>query len=402
MSLIAIIGGWTSFGRLRGNDDDDWVDRLNHIYTVVLLVLFALFTGGGQYAGDPIQCWCPAHFTGSYVAYAKSYCWIKNTYYIPMHETIIPDNPSHREHELTYYQWIPLMLIFMAFLFKFPTFIWRMFAGYSGININKIVAMTADTQLGDYKKRDEQITNIALYLDRWLGTNRQYHSNIFVRMHQRASKFLFLCNKREGTFLTGLYLFIKFLFVLNVICHFFMLNAFMGGVFEMWGIEAINTLAHEAVTKESKRFPRVTLCDFQIRQLQNIQDYTVQCVLPLNLFNEKIFLLLWFWFVLVAIVTCASFLIWIWRSVFRRNRVQVVKKYLKISDKLQSPMDKKLCRQFADQFLRDDGVFLLRIIQNNSNDILMTDLVTKLWQIYQDKPAIKKAREDAHNGETYT
>lgn len=402
MSLYAIIGGWTSFSKLRGNDDDDWVDRLNHIYTVVLLVIFALFTGGGQYAGDPIQCWCPAYFTGSYVSYTKSYCWIKNTYYIPMHETITSDNASHQEHELTYYQWIPLMLLFMAFLFKFPSLIWRMLAGYSGININKIMEMTSATQLGDFKKRNEQITNIAVYLDRWLEANRQYHWNVFVRMRQRASKFCFLCNKREGTFLTGLYLLIKLLFLANVIGHFFMLNAFMGGVFDMWGIEAINNLAHEAVTKESKRFPRVTLCDFQIRQLQNIQDYTVQCVLPINLFNEKIFLFLWFWFVLVAVVTCASFLVWFWRTVFRGNRVQVVKKYLKISDKLQSPADKKLCKLFADQFLRDDGVFLLRIVQNNSNDILMTDLVTKMWQIYQDKPAIRKGREDEQNGDTYT
>jgi hypothetical protein len=125
-------------------------------------------------------------------------------------------------------------------------------------------------------------------------------------------------------------------------------------------------------------------------------------VLPINLFNEKIFTFLWFWFVLVAIITCASFLAWLWRSVFRRNRVNVVKKYLKISDNLQNPSDRKLCKRFADQYLRDDGVFLLRIVEFNSNDILMTDLVTKMWQIYQDKPMIKKEKESEQNGgETY-
>jgi len=402
MSVTAIIGGWASWNKLRGNDDDDWVDRLNHIYTVYILILFGIFIASGQYAGDPIQCWCPAHFTGSYVSYTKSYCWIKNTYYLPMHETISQDNDSHREQEITYYQWIPLILLFMAFMFKFPHFIWRMLAGFSGINLNKVVEMTATTQLVDRKKREQIIEQIAMYLDRWLESNRQYHWNVMVRMKQRASKFCFMCNKREGTFLTGLYLFIKVLFVVNIVCQFFIVNEFLGGFFQMWGPEAANSLWEETITKESRRFPRVTLCDFQIRQLQNIQDYTVQCVLPINLFNEKIFVFLWFWFVLVAVVTCISLLIWFWRVVFRRNRVVIVKKYLKISDVLNTAEDKKLCKRFADQYLRDDGIFLLRIVEKNSNDILLTDLVNKMWEIYINKPMIKKELDGEKNGgDTY-
>ena len=121
------------------------------------------------------------------------------------------------------------------------------------------------------------------------------------------------------------------------------------------------------------------------------------------MFNEKIFTFLWFWFVLVAIVTCFSFLVWCYRVIFRRNRVTIVKKYLKISEKLQGQSDKKLCRRFADQHLRDDGIFVLRIVEKNSNDILMTDLVNKMWEIYNEKPMIRKEQEGDldHNGETY-
>lgn len=78
-----------------------------------------------------------------------------------------------------------------------------------------------------------------------------------------------------------------------------------------------------------------------------------------------------------------------------------VKKYLKIADQLQTQADKKLCKKFADQYLRDDGIFLLRIIEKNTNDILMTDLVNKMWALYKDKPGVRKELETDPNGETY-
>ena len=63
----------------------------------------------------------------------------------------------------------------------------------------------------------------------------------------------------------------------------------------------------------SVRFPRVTMCDLKVRRLGAVHDYNVQCVLPINLFNEMIFLFVWFWLVLVGLVTTASLLMWITR-----------------------------------------------------------------------------------------
>jgi hypothetical protein len=39
------------------HDDDFFIDRLHHRYTVALMVMFAIFVTTNQYAGEPITCW---------------------------------------------------------------------------------------------------------------------------------------------------------------------------------------------------------------------------------------------------------------------------------------------------------------------------------------------------------
>jgi hypothetical protein len=395
MSVTEILGKWASYSKLSSSNDDDWADRLNHLYTVILLAIFAVFITTGQFAGSPIECWCPAQFTNAYVAYTKSYCWVKNTYHIPM-DTPIPLHQEHREaEELTYYQWVPIILVLMAFLFKVPALVWRLFNGGSGINVDKIVTMTDAILIGAPDERKKTVKHIAIYLNRWLKAHVHYRWNILVRMRQKASRFFcFFCAKRDGTYLTGLYIFVKVLYVANAITQFFLLNAFMGGWYSMYGFEVVEGLARDQYWRDSPRFPKVTLCDFEIRQLQNIHTYTVQCVLPINLYNEKIFIFLWFWFVYVAVCTSGNFLFWIWRLLFLSNRVSYIKKYMKLLGKIKGDADQKDVHRFADQYLRDDGVFILRLIARNTSDILLSDLIKQLWNLFLGKDILKKEKKD--------
>ena len=358
---------------------------MNHIYTVFLLVIFAVLVSSGQFVGDPIHCWCPATFKdGGMETYTKNYCWIKNTYYIPMDTPIPEDIHEREEEEITYYQWVPLILIFQAFLFKLPNVFWKMLNGVSGLNLDRICKLSESTQIGSPEGRKEAIDNIAFFMDRWLLTNREYKTNILVRVKAKISRvFCCFCNRREGNFLTALYLCIKVMYLINIISQFFILNAFMATDYNLYGFEYIQMWTSGVAMRESPRFPRVTLCDFRIRQLENIQRWTVQCVLPINLFNEKIFVFLWFWFFFIAFLTGVNIVKWLVLIIFKRNNYQYVKKYLTITSKVQTASDKKLCRRFAESYLRDDGCFVARMIGTNSTDMVITDLLDAMWVNYR-------------------
>ena len=63
--------------------------------------------------------------------------------------------------------------------------------------------------------------------------------------------------------------------------------------------------------RESEIFPRVIMCDFQVRKLANLQNYTVQCVIMMNMINEKLYLFLYCWLLFVGIVTLCNFVYYI-------------------------------------------------------------------------------------------
>jgi len=137
----------------------------------------------------------------------------------------------------------------------------------------------------------------------------------------------------------------------------------------------------------SVRFPRVTICDLKVRRLGAVHDYNVQCVLPINLFNEKIFLFVWFWLVFVGVVTLGSLLMWIRRFVYLPGQRSYVKRHLDFVNQLKTDTDRKRkARQFVRQYLSQDGVFVLRLLAHNTSTVTATEFVTALWVNYKDKP----------------
>jgi len=56
--------------------------------------------------------------------------------------------------------------------------------------------------------------------------------------------------------------------------------------------------------------------------------------------------------------------------------------FLKIKSNYSKEKHRELIANFVDKFLRHDGIFILYIISLNAGDLVATDVVSELWEIY--------------------
>ncbi|KAI0234320.1 Innexin unc-7 [Lamellibrachia satsuma] len=390
-----IVGAFGSVPQAASRNDDDFSDRLNHRYTTGLLILFAVIVSTKQYVGDPISCWVPAHFTGNHESYANDYCWVRNTYYLSFDEYIPKEHESDKRHMIPYYQWMPIILLLQALFFHLPIMVWRTLNRKSGIDVNNIVEAGESFQNAEKAaNRDTMLEYMTSSMNRYLITQGKDQTDFTMSLKNCLSRTVcFMSGRRKGNYLISLYLVTKILFIINVVSQLFVLNHFLGTEYNLYGINVIQELLRGDDWTQSDRFPRVTMCDLKVRRLGNVQRYTVQCVLPINLFNEKIYLFLWFWMVFIATLSCLSLLTWTLRSMFYTDRRRYVKKHIVLmeeddEDGVHIRDDNgRHFKTFMEDYLRQDGVFVLRLIGHNTNAITVTEFVYELWQKYRRERA---------------
>jgi len=201
-----------------------------------------------------------------------------------------------------------------------------------------------------------------------------------------------LCKRRHGNYLIRCYILVKLLYVMNVVIQLLLLDVFLGSRFHAYGIEVLSGVlvtGKDWVDETSVRFPRITMCELKVHRLGAVHRYAVQCVLSINLFNEKIFLFIWFWLVLVGVVGLCSLLTWTARFIYAPGRRQYVKRHLTYVEPVVTEMDrrrrKRKAWQFVQRYLDQDGVFILRLVAHNTSTITVTELVGSLWNNYKNK-----------------
>lgn len=189
-----------------------------------------------------------------------------------------------------------------------------------------------------------------------------------------------------GNYLVVLYLFSKILYIVNCVGQLYLLNSLFNTDYQNFGLEFFRLFNNDRdYAANSPVFPRVSMCDFEVRRLGNVQRYTVQCVLPINHYAEKMYVFMWFWIVFLIIMSATSFIQWLSRSLLRSDRLLFIRNHLKLNGYMNDPGADELSAKFLDDYLKQDGAFLHRLIIHNTTNICCTEIIGAQYQFWLDK-----------------
>lgn len=103
------------------------------------------------------------------------------------------------------------------------------------------------------------------------------------------------------------FLIVEIINFVHVIVQMVVINYFLGNEFSDFGIQVMsfpNQDPELRVDPMSKIFPKMTKCTFSaFGPSGDVQRYDNLCLLPLNIVNEKIYIFLWFWLMLLAFLS---------------------------------------------------------------------------------------------------
>lgn len=255
-----------------------------------------------------------------------------------------------------------------------------------------IISIARDPHNIEPDTRRKHLKALALHLESVFR-----HQFKLASKHMTMHRFLKCLNLRYyEAYMSTLYTIIKLLYLANVVGQLFLMNLFLQtDDYNLYGIGVLRDLLSGRPWEHSGNFPRVTLCDMQIRTLANVNRYTVQCVLVINIFTEKIFILLWLWYTILTLATFTNLIFWLTVSFIPTERVRFVARHLELADSTFSSVERKReLDDFALEFIKIDGCFVLRMLTMHAGVMFTAELVECLWRLYNKQDLDSTSTED--------
>lgn len=338
------------FGKIQ---TDNNIFRLHYRFTGVFLFACSVLVSATQFFGNPIYC-----ITHDAIpeAVMNTYCWVEGTITLTrsLNATVgsqvaapgvdrmrITDKDSVIEH--AYYQWVCFVLFLQAIMFYFPRWLWRT---WENGRIRSLL-LELNKPILESPVKDKQVKDVVAFFLRNRHQNQSYALRFF---------------------------FCEVLNFVNVIGQMYLMNKFLGGMFSTYGTDVIRFMNEDPevrVDPMTKIFPKMTKCRFhRYGTSGDVQKHDSICLLPLNIINEKIYIFLWFWMIILGVLTGLTLIYRIVICGFPRYRYLL----LRTLSKMVEP-------KYMDQIVKKAAYgdwFVLYLLKDNIQGIHFKDIVERL------------------------
>ncbi|CAG2160326.1 unnamed protein product [Oppiella nova] len=237
----------------------------------------------------------------------ENFCWVEGTFTLPkaLLKAIDKEVPApgveqfYEKDEVlphSYYQWVCVVLFLQSLCFYITRALWK---GWERGRIKNLMNDLNKVILKEEEKTGKRDSLVTQLVDS-RGKNNAYAFRYFI------------CEV------------VNFF---NVIIQMVFINWFLGGEFSKYGINVFNYIDRDPNVSEdpmSRVFPKLTKCTFrQYGPSGDIKRFDNLCLLPQNILNEKLYIILWFWlyvlviasgimlFLKAVIIYCIDFIIWV-------------------------------------------------------------------------------------------
>lgn len=280
------------------------------------------------------------------------------------HPCVDKSDTNNKEERIyhKYYQWVYFVLFFQACGFYAPHLVWKAWEAKLLRNL------TVDLDLRSPLASDENEKRTAIRrIVRYFVRNEQSRNN----RHQNYFRYFTLCEAMN---------------FLNVIVQIYLVDEFLGGTFTTYGLDVLDYAQldqEDRVDPMVRVFPRMTKCTFhRFGSSGDVQRHDALCILPLNIINEKIYIVMWFWFVFLALIT-GAWLVYRTFTIFKPSiRYKVLRRRASLANKTSM-------KDLVESVLDTGDWFLLSMMCKNMDSqwfkYLIENLAKQMTKSKRDK-----------------
>jgi len=274
----------------------------------------------------------------------------------------------------SYYQWVPFMLFGQAIMFTLTHLLWKKWEG------GRLRALLVGIQNASYAFSEQELKceggTIPPIEKKKEGI--ELIKNKIIKSHY-VSRFwpiaMVICETLN---------------VVNVYFQMYLTDKFLGGIFWSLGPNLLDG-SLSSQTQLDTNFPKVTKCSFQMYGPSGtIQRHDVLCVMALNVMNEKIYSVLWFWYVILLTISSLN-LAWRLATYLLHGRSSKFNRYV-LSSATPGKLNTLAEVTITDHLLFKDWLFL-RYVGKNVQGLLFKEIINELTDGLHQNVSVDNADE---------